>query len=56
MASGRTTDARRVEASLFEVFDPAMRTYTSYLMYSNNDTVFKQIFGKTIAEAKAEQP
>ena len=55
-SAGRTADMRRVEASLFEVFDPAMRTYPSYLMYSNNDTVFKQIFGKTIAEAKAEQP
>jgi hypothetical protein len=55
-ASRRTTDARRVEASLFEVFDPAMRTYASYLMYTNNDAVFKQIFGKTIAEAQAEQP
>ena len=54
--AGRTADARRVEASLFEVFDPAMQTYTSYLMYTNNDAVFKQIFGKTIAEAKAEQP
>jgi len=56
MASGRTTDARRVEASLFEVFDPAMKTYTSYLMYKNNDAVFKQIFGKSIDEAQSEQP